>query len=437
MKRKWTVFAYPVMDIKAAEAMLNRRAAEGWRLEKMWLDLLAAFVPAEEPVCYCLDWYDPNREDGLDYRTLLADAGWRQVGQLSYWNLYEAPAGTAPIQTDGELEYRRFRKKALRRMTIGWGTTGGILAVLALLLGVAAAWKPGALDWRFLATFFTDTNTGAMLFLLLPLLLPGGVLWSGRLLLRLGQWKRAIAREESFPVPGPGSTLAARLCTLAGNLLLIPLVLAFLLDTMAKEVNLGWIIGTAIGCLIVLGRDPMLMEYQRKRRYAKGTLVCVAVLLVLRLLPLSGVAGLVCVRPPLADGRLLPERTDVERLETHATLLSARTEWYEVGTMTEGGFAYGYAESEAWALPWDWLADWVTEQYRKELGTANQKEVPGYENVWLERYGISGGNYPEGAAGDVWLIRRGSVVLWVETNMGPLDGQWLDGILARLEEDGA
>src|SRR5699024_2942116 len=103
------------------------------------------------------------------------------------------------------------------------------------------------------------------LFLLLPLLLPGGVLWSGRLLLRLGQWKRAIAREESFPVPGPGSTLAARLCTLAGNLLLIPLVLAFLLDTMAKEVNLGWIIGTAIGCLIVLGRDPMLMEYQRKR----------------------------------------------------------------------------------------------------------------------------------------------------------------------------
>ena len=110
MKRKWMLFTYPVMDIKAAEAALNRQAEQGWRLEKLWLGLLASFVPAEEPVSYCIDWYDPSREDGLDYRTLLADAGWQRVGQLSYWNLYEAPAGSAPIQTDGELEYRRFRK---------------------------------------------------------------------------------------------------------------------------------------------------------------------------------------------------------------------------------------------------------------------------------------------------------------------------------------
>ena len=80
-------------------------------------------------------------------------------------------------------------------------------------------------------------------------------------------------------------------------------------------------------------------------------------------------------------------------------------------------------------------AGWVTEQYRKELGTANQEEVPGYEDVWLARYGISGGNYPDGAAGDMWLIRRGNTVLRVETDMGPLDENWLDGILARLEEE--
>lgn len=435
MKRRFSLFTYPVMDMKAAQAALNRRAAAGWRLERLWLGILASFVPAEEPVCYCLDWYDPNKEDGLDYRTLLADAGWHPVGQLSYWNLYEAPAGTAPIQTDGELEYRRFRKKALRRMAIGWAVPLICLALL-LLLGILAAMKPGVLGWRFFVTFFSDTNTGAAVISLLPLLLAGGLLWSGRLLLRLGQWKRAIARNEPFPVPGPRSALAARICSLVGYLLLIPLVLAFLLDAMAKELNLGWIIGMAVGCLIVLGRDP-LPEHERKRRYAKGTLVCVAVLLALRLLPLSGVAGLVCVRPPLADGRLLPERTDVERLETHATLLSARTEWYEGGPLVEGGFAYGQVESEAWALPWPWLADWVTEQYRKELGTGNQEELPGYEDVWLERYGISVGKYPEGATGDVWLIRRGNTVLWVETNMGPLDEQWLDGILARLEEGGA
>ena len=115
MKRKWMLFAYPVMDIKAAEAMLNRRAGEGWRLEKLWLNLLARFVPAEKPVRYSLDWYDPAREDGPDYLRLLADAGWYQAAQTGYWNIYEAPAGTPPIQTDGDLEYRRFRKKSLRR----------------------------------------------------------------------------------------------------------------------------------------------------------------------------------------------------------------------------------------------------------------------------------------------------------------------------------
>ena len=435
MKRKWTLFTYPVMDIKAAEAMLNRRAAEGWRLEKIRLGLLASFVPAEEQVSYCLDWYDPNREDGMDYRTLLADAGWQQVGQLSYWNIYEAPAGTAPIQTDGELEYRRFRKKSLRRMAIGWGVLLALAAVLWLLV-LLVGLGLGTLDWRFFVTFLTDSNTGAVLLLLLPLLLLEGLLWSGRLLLRLGQWKRAIVREEPFPVPGQGSAWVGRICALVGYLLLIPLAVAFLLDAMLGELNLGWMIGMAVGCLIVLGRDP-LPEYQRKRRYTKGMLACVAVLLVLRLLPLSGVAGLMCVRPPLSDGRLLPERTDVEILETHATLLSARTEWYEGGPLEEGGFAYGQVESEVWVLPWSWLTDWVTEQYRKELGTANQEELPGYENVWLARYGISGSNYPEGATGDMWLIRRGNVILWVETNMGPLDEQWLDGILTRLEEDGA
>ena len=169
MKRKWTLFTYPTMDIKAAEAMLNRRAEQGWRMEKIWRGLLASFVPAEEPVCYCLDWYDPSREDGLDYRTLLADAGWRRVGQLSYWNIYEAPAGTAPIQTDGELEYRRFRKKALRRMFISWlvlAIYAAVLVLLCLLVGM---------EWRFAATVFTDANTGIILILLVPLLLPGAL----------------------------------------------------------------------------------------------------------------------------------------------------------------------------------------------------------------------------------------------------------------------
>lgn len=196
------------------------------------------------------------------------------------------------------------------------------------------------------------------------------------------------------------------------------------------------LIGIVIGCLMILGRDPRL-EYQRKRRYAKGMLACAAVLLVLRLLPLSGVAGLVCVRPPLSDEGILSERAELEVVETHATLLSARTQRREFGPLKAGDPANGVADSQVWSLPWDWLASWVTEQYRKELGIADQEELPGYEDVWLVRGAISESHYPEGCVEDIWLIRRGSTVLWVQTDMGPLDEQWLDGILARLEEGGA
>ena len=423
MKRKWSLFTYPVMDIKAAEAALNRRASEGWRLEKIHLNAFASFLPAETPVCYCIDWYDPNREDGLDYRHLLADAGWRQVGQLSYWNLYEAPSGTPPIQTDGELEYQRFRKKALRRMVISWAAVG-VLAAVILLLALLVGLK-----WDYFLTFLTDLNTGAVLAALLPLLLPGELLWSARLLLRLAQWKRAIARGEPFPVPGQGSTLAARVFVLVGYLLVVPLVLAFLLDAMAGSLNLGWIIGMAIGSLVILGGEP-LVEYRRKRQSAKFMLICMAVLLAAWLLPLSGVAGMLCVRPPLADQQLLPERLEGGTQETHATLLAARTEWYEWGPLAEGEFAEGHAEGQAWELPCSWLADWVTERYFTDMGTPHPEELPGYEDVWRARASLGSTNYTE----DLWLIRRGNTLLWVETNAGPLDTQWLDGVLARLEE---
>lgn len=118
MKRRLSLFTYRMMDMKAAEAELNRRAAAGWQMEKVWMGVLAVFVPAHVPVCYCIDWSDPGRDDGPDYRALLADAGWRLRQRVTCQNIYEAPAGTTPIQTGSGLEYRRFRDRALRRM--GW-----------------------------------------------------------------------------------------------------------------------------------------------------------------------------------------------------------------------------------------------------------------------------------------------------------------------------
>ena len=84
MKRRFSLFTYPMMDMKAAEAELNRRAAAGWQLEKVWMGVLAVFVPAHVPVCYCIDWSDPGRDDG----PLPRSAGRRGVAA--------APAGDLP-----------------------------------------------------------------------------------------------------------------------------------------------------------------------------------------------------------------------------------------------------------------------------------------------------------------------------------------------------
>lgn len=136
MKRRFSLFTYPMMDMKAAEAELNRRAAAGWQLEKVWMGVLAVFVPAHVPVCYCIDWSDPGRDDGPGYRALLADAGWRLRQRVTCQNIYEAPAGTTPIQTDSVLEYRRFQDRALRRM-------GGGAALLLGRCGFCCAWDSG------------------------------------------------------------------------------------------------------------------------------------------------------------------------------------------------------------------------------------------------------------------------------------------------------
>ena len=45
----WSLFTYPVMDIKAAEALLNRRSTEGWTLDRVYLGTFARFVPADAP----------------------------------------------------------------------------------------------------------------------------------------------------------------------------------------------------------------------------------------------------------------------------------------------------------------------------------------------------------------------------------------------------
>ena len=114
-QKKWEINLYAYYDHAGIVRHLEDMARQGWQLEKVWMGVLAVFVPAHVPVCYCIDWSDPGRDDGPGYRALLADAGWRLRQRGTCQNIYEAPAGTTPIQTDSVLEYRRFQDRALRR----------------------------------------------------------------------------------------------------------------------------------------------------------------------------------------------------------------------------------------------------------------------------------------------------------------------------------
>lgn len=422
MKRKWALFTYPVMDIKAAEAMLNRRGGEGWRLERVWFHLLASFVPAEEPVAYSLDWYDPGREDSRDYHTLLADAGWRKVAQADYWNVYEAPAGTTPIQTDGELEYRRFQKTALRRMSISWGVILALVLLLAVLAPVTAWLGMGAV-WQYWLGFLAQYSTAALALVCLPLLLAGGLLWSGRLLLRLRQWKKAWEEGLPFPVPGRKSALAARLLTLAGALLTAVFLLTLVLDAIAGAFSRPGLIGVLLAFLICIvvkgGRES---KQVRKNRAIIALVACG--LLALSLLPLSQLTARFRVELPLGGASLFPG-AEVEKREDAASFLASHTEWTEnqlVTVFSEPGYITT-ARGEGWTLAWPWLADWVETQYRKELGSYGQEPLEGYQDVWLA---------PAVGGDDRWVIRRGNTVLWIEDDQLAWQEERLDYLLTLL-----
>lgn len=425
MKRKWTLFTYPAMDIKAAEAMLNRQAEAGRRLERIWFRLAASFVPAEEPVCYCLDWYDPGRGDDSCYRTLLADGGWRKVAQAGYWTVYQAPAGTTPIQTDGALEYRRFQRTALRRMTAGWGVILAMVLLLAVLAPVAARLGLGAV-WQYWLGFLARYNTAALALVCLPLLVAGGLLWSGQLLLRLRQWKGAIARGEPFPVPGQGSALAARLLGLAGTLLTAVFLLTLVLDAMAGAFSRPGMAGVLVACLIgVAVKGGRESGQVRKNRVIAALAVCA--LLALSLLPLSRLTARFRVPLPLGGVSPFPG-AELEQREDTASFLASHTEWTEgqLVTLPSGSGTITTARGEGWALAWPWLANWVEAQYRRALG-AGLETPEGYEDLWMA---------PAAGGGDQWLIRRGNTVLWVEDHRLAWQEDRLDYLLALLEQGG-
>ena len=423
MKRRFSLFTYPVMDIKAAEGALNRKAAEGWRLERLWLGLRASFVPAEGPVRYCIDWIDPVlRPDRPSYAALLAEAGWRRRALLGSWAIYEGPADALPIQTDSALEYRRFRQKVLRRMAIG----GAVAAViLLLLLGLLLAVSGGRFAWRDWAGVLSLSSLSGGLLLSLPLLLAGGVLWLGRMALRLWQWKRAAEAGEPFPVPGRVSAGAARLCVLLGWVWALPILAALALDILDGKANTGWAVGLAGGGFLAGKLYPDMDEElrRRQRRLAWGAVALTAAVLLVPLLTPDGLTDPLYPRRPMENVRLLPEEGSYYvPLSGQASLLASYDRWEE-GTEDRSAWLQG----ECWYIRSDFLAGRVAEEYLEELGP-EAAEPPGFEGVWTGPV-----TWPGGRAGEGWLIRRGNALLWLEADGVDLDRAALEGLLERLD----
>lgn len=206
MKRRFSLFTYPMMDMKAAEAELNRRAAAGWPFLSR---------PMYRCVLYRLERSGPGRRARLP-RSAGRRGGGRLRQRVTCQNIYEAPAGTTPIQTDSGLEYRRFRDRALRRMGVG----------AALLLG--------------------------------------GLLWAGRLLLRLGQWRRG-ADGRTLPAPGRWSALAAAVCGLAGRLVLGAACLTFLMDVVQSALRGEWLLLLAAHTSWI--EEPYRVEFKEETYY--------------------------------------------------------------------------------------------------------------------------------------------------------------------------
>ena len=171
----WGFFPYEAMDYKAAQACLDRRAAAGWVLKKVHLNVLARFEPCEGRSHFVdLDLRRTLDETDPDYLQLCADAGWEKVQSLRGMLLFRSRPGThpAPIQSDPGMEWERFWKQYVLKNLL---VSGGVLLAAVLWLVLLAVALPSSGS----ALAPGVASNGSLLYGLMLVLMVLQLLWRG------------------------------------------------------------------------------------------------------------------------------------------------------------------------------------------------------------------------------------------------------------------
>lgn len=308
-QKKQELCAFLMFDYKAIQELLNRRAGEGWAFAGMRLGLLARYARCEPgEYHYFLDWCDPIRGDE-GYLELCADAGWELIWEQGYLRFFRSRPGEdpAPIQTDGALEYQRFRKKALRRMALS-----GVLLLLTALfnflmyLPLLGEYDVSVTAREVLWGFLEHGNTGAAVVLLALPALVGLAVYLVLLAHRLLQWQGAARRGEPLPVPSLAGTRARGALQLLCWLCTVVLFFAILTDMAARSpaFTLPVLIGVTIGILLSLAmraREQSEFAQRYALRVLAGMWACFALALGCYFLfpGLKGVLLLQAPQPPI------------------------------------------------------------------------------------------------------------------------------------------
>lgn len=442
---RWRYFSYLNVDYKAAQDQLNAWAREGWELvETMGPFVKLRRIERPDTPTYFLDWSDAK--DPKDYAQLLSDAGWEWVDRVSYLNIYvsKPDAHPLPIQTDPELEYQRFRKKALRSMLLSTLAVSVLLAFCWFLLsGLYDA--PDAFrlaQERLLPTLLSSSLAFSAVFLFFPLWCLGGAAYFLYLFRRLKGWREAVRAGLEPPEAGAGALKGWGLLRALG--LLSEAVIALLLfpDALLNHfLNLGWAVGIMIGSLICIFAydDPI-----RQRRGKRALLIA----------PLA--AACILLNGPVREsfsGRIpaVPVHSDAYRVSEGRrsdTPLGSQVHWSENIELSASERLDFYFSAQAWAF--STLADWAFGPVPEELepvpglegvwrrGPANEEDLPEYtgaSHLDVYEYVMEMRKAQETTRG--FLIRRGTTQVTVECYRvvpGTTDQEVLEPILGWLEQ---